>query len=846
VKIDIYKYFYTMRKSILFCILGSFFILGFFMVSAGFTSAATLTLSPQSGNITIGEILSVNILLNTEDAFIDAVDIYRLNYDPSLLEVQDENSGSAGVQIAPGTLMPNTAVNSVDAVQGKIAFSQLVSPGTFYTNTSNATLVTIRFKAKTSGQAQVTFDFTQGSTVDTNVTSSGSDVLSSVINGSYTLQAPQDVTAPTISNVSSSGLTQTQATISWTTDEFSTSHLDYGLTAAYGSSSILDPSLVTSHSVSLGGLSAGTTYNYRVRSKDASGNESVSTNQTFSTQTAQVADTTAPAAITNIASSNITETSVDLSWTATGDDGSSGTAASYDIRYSTTPITDSTWSNATQVTGEPAPKTTGLGESFSLVGLSSATEYTIAIRVIDEAGNISVLSNVVAVTTAQSPGNPPPPDPRVILVTPSAGQCFTHGSAMNISWTIENADHAALYVTTDGGVTTPVFGNWFFMQDAGQSSITSYSWTVPTNIASDTVRIYVEAHNVSHTTRLAIDALDANISITSSCTAPETPPSDTPPAQAPASSGGGGGGGGGYYAPTDTTAPPQIIDFVARGADKQITLQWKNPSYSSDWARTLIVKKEGGPSLSAVDGAIVYQGKGEEFTDTALKNGTLYYYSAYTLDRVPNYSKAALVFATPISGVTSIPTVIIGFVDTDGDTLTDIEEDRLGTDPKKIDTDDDGYTDDIEVKNGYDPINPPSKKKPSKAYLNGVRGKILLQVKRHGEAWYIHTKDLKRYYLRDGEAAYTIMRLLGEGIRTTDLERIPEAGSNKIGDKALIQRMKGKILLQVDRHGEAWYVNIKDGKRHYLKNGEAAYEIMRKLGTGAFNEDIIQIPFGRK
>lgn len=834
-----------MKKRILFYLFGHFFILGFFMASVNFASAAALALSPQSGTLTTGEILSVTILLNTQGVPIDAVDIYRLNYDPLLFEVQDEDLTTAGVQIAPGSLMPNTAVNKVDAAQGKIAFSQLVSPGTFYTNSSDAALATLRFKAKTSGQAHVTFDFISGSTVDSNVTSSGSDVLSSVINGSYTLQAPQDVTAPTISNVSSFGLTQTQATLRWTTDEPSTSHLDYGLTTAYGSSSVFDSTLVTSHSVSLAGLSAGTSYNYRVRSKDASGNESVSTNQVFTTELPPLADTSAPGAVTNIASSNITETSADLAWTATGDDGSSGMAASYDIRYSTGPITSSTWPDAAQANGEPLPKAAGSGENFSLVGLSSATRYFIAIRVIDEAGNASSLSPVITLTTSQSPGNPPPPEPKVILLAPVAGQCFEHGSAMSISWTIENADHAALSVTTDGGVTTPVFGSWFFMQDAGQALVTSYSWTVPTNITSDTVRIYVEAHNASHTQRLAIDALDANISLRQSCSAPQSSPSELPPAPAPASSGGGGGGGG-YYAPTDTVPPPQVTDFRARGADKQITLLWKNPSNSNDWARTLIVKKEGGPASSAADGAIVYQGKGEEYTDTALKNGTLYYYSAYTLDRVPNYSKPAVISATPIFGVDFIPTVILSPVDTDGDTLTDNEEGRLGTDMNKKDTDDDGFSDDVEVKNGFDPINAPSKKKATAAFIAGAKGKILLQVKRRGEAWYVNPQDGKRYYLRDGNAAYTLMRFLGEGIRTRDLERIPEAGSNKTGDRALLARMKGKILLQVEKRGEAWYINPADGKRYYLKDGSAAYTIMRKLGVGALNEDIMQIPYARK
>src|SRR5262249_49368015 len=67
-----------------------------------------------------------------------------------------------------------------------------------------------------------------------------------------------------------------------------TSQVDYGLTTGYGSTTTLDPALVLAHSVPLGGLSANTTYNYRVRSRDAAGNERVSANSTFKTAVASV------------------------------------------------------------------------------------------------------------------------------------------------------------------------------------------------------------------------------------------------------------------------------------------------------------------------------------------------------------------------------------------------------------------------------------------------------------------------------------------------------------------------------------------------------------------------------
>ena len=68
------------------------------------------------------------------------------------------------------------------------------------------------------------------------------------------------------------------------------------------------------------------------------------------------ADATAPAAVVNLATSNPTSNSITLTWTAPGDDGTTGTATSYDIRYRTvSAVDDQNWATATQVTGEPTP-----------------------------------------------------------------------------------------------------------------------------------------------------------------------------------------------------------------------------------------------------------------------------------------------------------------------------------------------------------------------------------------------------------------------------------------------------------------------------------------------------------
>lgn len=112
-------------------------------------------------------------------------------------------------------------------------------------------------------------------------------------------------------------------------------------------------------------------------------------------------DTNPPAAITNLATSNVTATSVGLSWTAVGDDDLDGQAASYDLRYSTSVITSQNFTSATQVTGVPVPGVSGAPQSFTVGGLLSGTTYFFAIKAKDEAGNAGAISNVVSASTSQ-------------------------------------------------------------------------------------------------------------------------------------------------------------------------------------------------------------------------------------------------------------------------------------------------------------------------------------------------------------------------------------------------------------------------------------------------------------
>lgn len=177
--------------------------------------------------------------------------------------------------------------------------------------------------------------------------------------------------------------------------------------------------------------------------------------------------------------------------------------------------------------------------------------------------------------------------------------------------------------------------------------------------------------------------------------------------------------------------------------------------------------------------------------------------------------------------------------------------------------------------------------------VNRLKGKIVLQVEERGEAWYVDPTTGYRYYMRDGVRAYDFLRAFGLGISNPHLSQIPigietradmtDSDNDGVDDRLedalgtknstsdtdadgfsdyeeiisgynpngpgktfltdLGNSLEGKILLQVESRGEAWYVH--NGKRYYMKDGAAAYQIMRYLSLGISNTDLRKIEVGQ-
>jgi len=122
-----------------------------------------------------------------------------------------------------------------------------------------------------------------------------------------------------------------------------------------------------------------------------------------------------------------------------------------------------------------------------------------------------------------------------------------------------------------------------------------------------------------------------------------------------------------------------------------------------------------------------------------------------------------------------------------------------------------------------------------------LKGRLLLQVEQGGAIWYVDTKEFKRYSITWANAL-PLFRKLSLGITDADLAKIPITGSNSTGSTSMRNRLKGKLLLQVEQGGAIWYVD-QDGYRHSV-TWDNLMDLFRKLALGITNADLNKVEVG--
>jgi hypothetical protein len=120
-------------------------------------------------------------------------------------------------------------------------------------------------------------------------------------------------------------------------------------------------------------------------------------------------DTTSPASVDNLAASSSTASTITLSWTAPGDNGTLGNATGYMVRYSLCgSINASSWGIATTYAQTWTPRRAGETETRVISGLASGTTYWFAVLAYDEVWNFGGISNSPIGTTTTWNGSSPP------------------------------------------------------------------------------------------------------------------------------------------------------------------------------------------------------------------------------------------------------------------------------------------------------------------------------------------------------------------------------------------------------------------------------------------------------
>lgn len=182
------------------------------------------------------------------------------------------------------------------------------------------------------------------------------------------------------------------------------------------------------------------------------------------------------------------------------------------------------------------------------------------------------------------------------------------------------------------------------------------------------------------------------------------------------------------------------------------------------------------------------------------------------------------------------------------------------------------------------------------SHASEIMGRIVLLPEKNGEAWYINPLDGKRYYLNRPGDALEIMRRQGTGISEENLAKIKPAVSHLSGgddsdedglpdtferamgtdphktdtsgngyddrteirngydplkkegklplDEDFAEHQAGGIFLQVEKSGEAWYINPQDNLRYFLGRPDHAFHLMRDLALGVTEDKLKEIPRG--
>jgi len=368
----------------------------------------------------------------------------------------------------------------IDRCQGSgcTSFAQIAtSTVTSFSNTGLAASTTYRYRVRATDAAG-------------NVSANSSIVTATT--------APDTTLPTTPTGLAATAVGATQINLTWNASSDNVGVTGYRVYRCTGTTCTPSTQIATSTATSYSntGLTALTTYRYRVRAVDAAGNLSANSSIVTAT-TPAVPDTTLPTIPASLAATAVSATQINLSWTAATDNvGVSG--------YQLERCQDAGCAAFVLIA-------TVAGTTFNNTGLAASTSYSYRVRASDAAGNLSGYSTVASATTP-IPDTTPPTVPTGLTATAIGA------TLINLGWTAATDDVAVsgyqLERCQGAGCTAfaliaTLAGASF--NDTGRTSNTSYSYRVR---ATDATGNLGEYSNIASATTAAIPSYTTNFDLT--------------------------------------------------------------------------------------------------------------------------------------------------------------------------------------------------------------------------------------------------------------------------------------------------------------------------------------------
>jgi chitodextrinase len=283
--------------------------------------------------------------------------------------------------------------------------------------------------------------------------------LAGCSSGSYNNQG--DTTPPSApANLTANAASSTQINLTWSASTDNVGVAGYQIQRCTGAACANFAQVATTTTAITfndTGLTASTSYSYRVSAKDAANNVSAFSNSATAT-TKAASDTTPPTTPTNLTATAASSTQINLAWTASTDNvGVTG----YQIQR----CQAAGCSNFAQVG-------TSTTASFNDTSLTASTSYSYRVSAKDAANNVSAFSNTATATTQASGAA------ISVSITPRRGG-LTITQTLPVTATVQNDG-------SNQGVTWSVTGGGSFSVTSSLSGV-PVTFTAPGTAGSVTV-----------------------------------------------------------------------------------------------------------------------------------------------------------------------------------------------------------------------------------------------------------------------------------------------------------------------------------------------------------------------